>query len=164
MYLCDRVGRVMRRQCDMTSNVALYMSYEFLDYESITMKLRQARRHWGGQGGNAPPINCQTCFWRCYKSSLVWQQFWQQFILAIHAPHSSSAVYGPELRCLSLLKRYTLSNYIGALNHNGNEKYGKIRNQGQRNNAFEMKCYRKLLRIPYTAHRTNDSVKEEFTQ
>ena len=31
-------------------------------------------------------------------------------------------------------------------------------------NAFEMKCYRKLLRIPYTAHRTNDSVKEELTQ
>jgi len=31
-------------------------------------------------------------------------------------------------------------------------------------NAFEMKCYRKLLRIPFTAHRTNDSVKEELKQ
>ena len=40
----------------------------------------------GGQGGNAPPIICQTCLWRCYKRSLIWQQFWQQFILAIHAP------------------------------------------------------------------------------
>ena len=30
--------------------------------------------------------------------------------------------------------------------------------------AFEMKCYRKLLRIPHTAHRTNESVKEELTQ
>ena len=29
----------------------------------------------------------------------------------------------------------------------------------KRINAFEMKCYRKLLRIPYTAHGTNDSVK-----
>ena len=48
--------------------------------------LVQARRHWGGQGGNAPPIIYQTCFWRCYKRSLNWQQFWQQFILAIHAP------------------------------------------------------------------------------
>ena len=47
-------------------------------------------------GGQCPPIICQTCFWRCYKCSLIWQQFWQQFILAIHAPpHSSSAVYGP---------------------------------------------------------------------
>ena len=34
----------------------------------------------------------------------------------------------------------------------------------KRINAFEMKCYRKLLRIPYTAHRTNESVKEELTQ
>ena len=31
-------------------------------------------------------------------------------------------------------------------------------------NAFEMKCYRKLLRIHYTAHRTNESVKEELVQ
>ena len=30
----------------------------------------QARRHWG-QGGNAHPIICQTCFWRCYKHSLI---------------------------------------------------------------------------------------------
>ena len=50
----------------------------------------------GGQGGQCPPpIICQTCFWRCYKRSLIWQQFLQQFILAIHAPHSCSAVYGP---------------------------------------------------------------------
>ena len=34
----------------------------------------------------------------------------------------------------------------------------------KRINAFEMKCYRKLLRIPYTAHRTNESVKEELVQ
>ena len=55
----------------------------------------QVRRHWGA-GGQCPPIIRQTCFWRCYKRSLIWQQFWQQFILAIHAPpHSSSAVYGP---------------------------------------------------------------------
>jgi len=26
-----------------------------------------------------------------------------------------------------------------------------------------MKCYRKLLRIPYTTHRTNESVNEELT-
>ena len=26
---------------------------------------------------------------------------------------------------------------------------------------MEMKCYRKVLRIPYTAHRTNDGVNEE---
>ena len=45
----------------------------------------QARRYWG-QGGNAPPIICQTCFGRCYKPSLIWQQLWQQFILTIHAP------------------------------------------------------------------------------
>ena len=30
--------------------------------------------------------------------------------------------------------------------------------------AFEMKCYRKFLQIPYTTHRTNESVKEELTQ
>ena len=41
----------------------------------------QARRHWGA-GGQCPPIICQTCFWRCYKCSLIWQQF----ILAMHAP------------------------------------------------------------------------------
>ena len=40
----------------------------------------------GGRGAMPPPIICQTCFWRCYKRSLIWQQFWQQFILAIHAP------------------------------------------------------------------------------
>ena len=40
----------------------------------------------GGGRGQCPPIICQTCFWRCYKRSLIWQQFWQQFILAIHAP------------------------------------------------------------------------------
>jgi len=34
----------------------------------------------------------------------------------------------------------------------------------ERLNAFEMKCYRKLLQIPYTAHRTNESVKQELTQ
>ena len=31
----------------------------------------------------------------------------------------------------------------------------------KRINAFEMKCYRKILRIPYTAHRTNENVKDE---
>ena len=46
----------------------------------------QARRHWEGRGAMPPPIICQTCFWRFYKRSLIWQQFWQQFILAIHAP------------------------------------------------------------------------------
>ena len=40
----------------------------------------------GGRGGNASPIIRQTCFWRRYKRSLIWQHFWQQFILAIHAP------------------------------------------------------------------------------
>ena len=50
----------------------------------------------GGGRGVLPPIIRQTCLWRCYKRGLIWQQFWQQFILAIHAPpHSSSAVYGP---------------------------------------------------------------------
>ena len=34
----------------------------------------------------------------------------------------------------------------------------------RRTNAFEMKCYRTLLRIPYTAHVTNDSIKEKLTQ
>ena len=29
--------------------------------------------------------------------------------------------------------------------------------------AFEMKCYRRLLRVPYTAHRTNDSIRCEIT-
>ena len=51
----------------------------------------------GGGRGAMPPIIRQTCHWRCYKRSLIWQQFWQQFILAIHAPQSSSAVYGPGL-------------------------------------------------------------------
>ena len=32
----------------------------------------------------------------------------------------------------------------------------------KRINAFEMKCYRKILRIPYTAHRTNENVKDEI--
>ena len=63
---------------------------------TIDIPILQARRHWGA-GGQCPPIICQTCFWRCYKRSLIWQQFWQQFILAIHAPHSSSAVYGPAI-------------------------------------------------------------------
>ena len=31
-------------------------------------------------------------------------------------------------------------------------------------NAFEMNFYRKLSQIPCTAHRTNDSIKEELTQ
>ncbi|XP_063598641.1 uncharacterized protein LOC134775115 [Penaeus indicus] len=34
----------------------------------------------------------------------------------------------------------------------------------KRINAFEMKFYRKILRIPYTAHRTNENVKEETVQ
>ncbi len=34
----------------------------------------------------------------------------------------------------------------------------------KRINAFEMKCYRKILQIPYTAHRTNESVKDEIVQ
>ena len=25
----------------------------------------------GGQEGQCPPIICQTCFWRCYKRSLI---------------------------------------------------------------------------------------------
>ena len=29
--------------------------------------------------------------------------------------------------------------------------------------AFEMKCYRRLMRVPYTAHRTNDSIRCEIT-
>ena len=32
----------------------------------------------------------------------------------------------------------------------------------KRINAFEMKCYRKILRIPYTAHGTNENVKDEI--
>ena len=32
----------------------------------------------------------------------------------------------------------------------------------KRINAFEMKCYRKILRIPYIAHRTNENVKDEI--
>jgi len=28
--------------------------------------------------------------------------------------------------------------------------------------AFEMKCYRRLLRVPYTAHRTNESIRSEI--
>jgi len=34
----------------------------------------------------------------------------------------------------------------------------------KRLNAFEMKCYRKILQIPYTAHRTNESVKCEIVR
>ena len=30
--------------------------------------------------------------------------------------------------------------------------------------AFEMKCYWKVMRIPYTAHKTNDSVTEEIAR
>ena len=30
--------------------------------------------------------------------------------------------------------------------------------------TFEMKCNRKVLRIPYTAHRTNDSVNEDIAR
>ena len=63
----------------------------------------------GGQGGNAPPIICQTCFWRRYKHSLIWQQFWQHYILAtMPPPHSSSAVYGPGSNHLQtpVVKRY----------------------------------------------------------
>ena len=40
----------------------------------------------GGQGGNTPPIIRQTCFWRRYKRSLIWQQFWQHYILATMPP------------------------------------------------------------------------------
>ena len=29
-------------------------------------------------------------------------------------------------------------------------------------NAFKMKCYRKILRIPWTEHRTNKSLREEW--
>ena len=32
----------------------------------------------------------------------------------------------------------------------------------KRISAFKMKCYRKSLRIPYTAHRTNENVKDEI--
>ena len=34
----------------------------------------------------------------------------------------------------------------------------------KRINAFEMKCYHKILRILYTAHRTNENVKDEIVQ
>ena len=34
----------------------------------------------------------------------------------------------------------------------------------KRINAFEMKCCRKILHIPYTAHRTNEHVKDEIVQ
>ena len=31
----------------------------------------------------------------------------------------------------------------------------------KRIDAFEIKCYQKIIKIPYTAHRTNDCVEEE---
>ena len=34
----------------------------------------------------------------------------------------------------------------------------------KRMNAFEMKCYRKILRIPWIAHRTNCSILNELHQ
>ena len=39
-------------------------------HSHATKKEYQARRHWGGRG-QCPPIICQTCFWRCYKRSLI---------------------------------------------------------------------------------------------
>ena len=32
----------------------------------------------------------------------------------------------------------------------------------KRINAFEMKCYRRLLRVPWTEHRTNQSIRSEI--
>ena len=34
----------------------------------------------------------------------------------------------------------------------------------KRINTFEMKCYREILRIRYTAHRANENVKDEIVQ
>ena len=54
--------------------------------DTLAPKCRPVDTGGRGQGGNAPPIICQTCFWRRYKRSLIWQQFWQHYILATHAP------------------------------------------------------------------------------
>ena len=34
----------------------------------------------------------------------------------------------------------------------------------KRINAFEMKCYHKILCIPYSAHRTNENIKDKIVQ
>ena len=44
----------------------------------------------------------------------------------------------------------------------GSESWTLNAQSEKRINAFEMKCYRKILRIPYTAHRTNENVKDEI--
>ena len=45
---------------------------------------------------------------------------------------------------------------------NGCESWTLNAQSEKRINAFEMKCYRKILRIPYIAHRTNENVKDEI--
>ena len=77
-------------------------TYENMVWQHNGMEWVQARRHWGA-GGNAPPIICQTCFWRCYKRSLIWQQF----ILAIHAhPFQFSCLRAwVDVACMNWLRR-----------------------------------------------------------
>ena len=42
------------------------------------------------------------------------------------------------------------------------EAWTITQNLEKRINAFEMRCFRHLIQIPYTAHRTNDSIRNEI--
>jgi len=51
----------------------------------------------------------------------------------------------------------------GLLNRSSRESWTIIPNLEKRIAAFEMRCFRRLLQIPYTVHRTNISVTQEVT-
>ena len=45
----------------------------------------------------------------------------------------------------------------------GCESWNKKKAEHRRINAFELWCYRRLLRVPWTARRTNQSILKEIT-
>ena len=55
-----------------------------------------------------------------------------------------------------------LQTYVWSIMKYGSETWGSTQAIKDRVNAFEMWCYRRILKIPYTAHRTNVDVLQQL--
>ena len=67
----------------------------------------------------------------------------------------SREITSPEKICLVKATVFPIVMY-------GSESWTIKKAEGQRSNAFQLWCWRKLLRVPWTAGRYNQSILEEI--